>query len=353
MSKEPLTTAQVVSRTLIVLAGALALALVWRLVGFLLTPVALGLLISYCLGPLIDRMEDRGLPRWAAVLACYAGGFVIVGILAAALWPSVNEWLREPASNEDVFAQRLAERMQLWEIKLAEAFPRIDWHKNFAQLALTLETQRKELMETVPSLLLSALTNAGTFILAPVIALFFLLDGAKMQKAVVALVPNRYFETVLVLLHRVDRQIAGYLRGAASESALVAIIVSGVLWMAGMPKAILFGAIYGITNVIPIVGPMIGAGAGMLFSLVDPTAPSLSVLLASYGVVYAIDAMFINPLVVGKSLNLHPLTIIVGISIGGHAAGILGMLVSIPLIAIGKAIVVTVKDGVLARRTTS
>jgi predicted PurR-regulated permease PerM len=59
-----------------------------------------------------------------------------------------------------------------------------------------------------------------------------------------------------------------------------------------------------------------------------------------------LDAMLINPMVVGKNLNLHPLTIIVGISIGGSLAGILGMLVSIPFIAIGKAIINTVWDAV-------
>jgi predicted PurR-regulated permease PerM len=95
-----------------------------------------------------------------------------------------------------------------------------------------------------------------------------------------------------------------------------------------------------------MLGPVLGAGAGLLFSLVEPTAPSMSVLVACYGVVYLLDAMFINPLVVGKSLNLHPLAIILGISVGGHVAGILGMLVSIPLIAIGKAVFVTVAEGV-------
>ncbi|MCC6807663.1 MAG: AI-2E family transporter [Deltaproteobacteria bacterium] len=346
-----LTTAQVVSRTLLVLAFALALAFLWRLAGFLLTPIALGLLIAYCAGPLVNLLEDRGLPRALAVAACFAAAAAVVLTIALAAWPSLSDWLHEaPVPGDDVFATRLALRMQAWEQKLVAAFPRLDWHGLFARLAAAIETQRKELMETVPSLALSALTSAGTFILAPVIALFILLDGAAMQKAVVALVPNRHFEMVLVLLHRVDRQIAAYLRGAASESVLVAILMSAVLWLAGMPKALLFGGIYGVANVIPIVGPLIGAGVGVVFTFVEPNAPTLSTLLVSYGVVYVIDAMFINPLVVGKSLNLHPLTIIVGISIGGHVAGILGMLVSIPLIAIGKAIVVTVRDLARARR---
>ncbi len=343
-----MSTAQVLSRTLLVIvAVGLGVAL-WQLVGFLLTPVVIAFLLSYCLGPLVNLGEDRGLPRWAAVLLVFGLGFALVAGLVAGAWPSLAEWLREPPSADEtnVFASRLSERMLGWERDLQAAFPRVDWHAQFAKAHGAIESQRKELMETLPALALAALTNAGTFILAPIIALFILLEGAAMQKAVVALVPNRYFETVLVLLHRVDRQIAGYLRGTASESALVALLMSLVLWIAGMPKAWAFGLLYGVTNVIPMLGPVLGAGAGLLFSLVEPTAPSMSVLVACYGVVYLLDAMFINPLVVGKSLNLHPLAIILGISVGGHVAGILGMLVSIPLIAIGKAVFVTVAEGV-------
>jgi len=119
-----------------------------------------------------------------------------------------------------------------------------------------------------------------------------------------------------------------------------------VLAALGMPSALLFACIYGVANVIPLVGPVMGAGAGLLYALMDPSAPSLGVLAVGYLGVYVIDAMLINPMVVGKNLNLHPLTIIVGISIGGSLAGILGMLVSIPFIAIGKAIINTVWDAV-------
>ncbi|MEW5848226.1 MAG: AI-2E family transporter [Myxococcota bacterium] len=349
--EQELTLGQKVVRTVVALCAlALVCALLW-LLRFLVTPVVLAFLMSYVLGPLVDLMEDRGLPRWAAVLICFGVGLGLLVGVGAALWPSLDTWLKETpkVGEKSVFEIQLAKRLDEWEGALSGVYHQVDWRTIFRELRDVLETQRKGLMEGLPKLALAALSNAGTFLLAPIIGLFILLDGSSMQKAVVSLVPNRYFETVLVLLHRVDRQIAAYLRGAASESGLVALLLTVALFAVGMPNALLFACIYGAANVIPLAGPVIGTGAGLLFSLLDPNAPSAGVLLAAYGAVYVVDAMFINPLVVGKNLNLHPLTIIVGISIGGNLAGILGMLVIIPLIAIGKAILGTVMDALRQR----
>jgi predicted PurR-regulated permease PerM len=331
----------------LVLTGAGVVA--WKL-SFLTTPLALAILGFYVLSPLVNVIENRGASRGLGVLIVFGGvGLVLVGI-GFALWPSLEHWLQEKPSQagaKSMFEIQLGKRLDSWEQgALASKYRQIDWHFIFNQIRELLDRQRKGLMETLPQVAMGALSSAGTLVLAPIMTLFLLLDGAAMHKAIVAQVPNRHFETVLTLIHRVDRQIAAYLRGAASESAIVAALLTLVLWGLGMPNALLFACIYGVANVIPLVGPVMGAGAGLLYALMDPSAPALGVLAVGYAGVYGLDAMLINPMVVGKNLNLHPLTIIVGISIGGSLAGILGMLVSIPFIAIGKAIINTVWDAV-------
>ena len=134
--------------------------------------------------------------------------------------------------------------------------------------------------------------------------------------------------------------------GIALENLLVTIIVAIPLVALGMPNALLFAVIFGVCNVIPFVGPFIGASAGLLFSLLDPSAPSLGVLAAVYVIVHFIDAMLISPWVMGKSLDMHPLTVIVGIAVGGTLGGVLGMLAIIPMIAVAKAIATTLAEGV-------
>jgi predicted PurR-regulated permease PerM len=345
---EPTLAQRVVRAVVVALVLGAAGLLAWKL-SFLIAPLALAVLGFYVLSPLVNLIENRGVPRWVAVAIVFVAGFLLLAGVGVALWPSLERWLQEKpsqAGEKSVFEIQLQLRLDGWEKALAAKYRQIDWHQVFLNIHGFLERQRRSLMETLPTLAIGAAANAGSFILAPIVTLFLLIDGSSMHRAVVALVPNRHFETVLQLIHRVDRQIAAYLRGAASESALVAALLALVLWLAGMPSALLFAVIYGVANVIPLVGPLMGAGAGLLYALLDPSAPSLGVLAACYGGVYAVDAMLINPMVVGKNLNLHPLTIILGISIGGSLGGILGMLASVPLIAIGKAIASTLWDAV-------
>ena len=341
---EPLLSlGEKVVRALVVIAAlGVAGAVAWRL-SFLLPPIALGLLGYYCLSPLVAFLERHRVPRWAAVTSCFVVGLALLIGVGLAVWPALEGWLQQaPQGQKSAFELQLSARLDGWEHVATRAYPRIPWHHTFGHLRGLLAVESRHLIEDFPLLVSRVLSQTGTYLLAPVITLFVLLDGAEMRRRLISWVPNRHFETVLVLLHRVDRQIAAYLRGAASESAIVAIWLTFVLALAGMPHPLLFGCLYGLVNVVPLVGPLVGASAGLLYALMDPRAPGLLLLACCYAVTYAGDAAFINPLVVKKSLNLHPLAVLIGVAVGGSLGGIVGMLVCIPLIAIARAILTTV-----------
>lgn len=346
--KQQLTLGESVVRAIVVALVAAAAAGVAWLLRFLVLPVTFALLLTYILGPLVDLLENRGLTRKGAVSVVFSGLLGSLGAAALAVWPSLESWLRErpTAGEKSAFEAQLEHRLDGWQASLAGTYHQVDWVAVFGKLREVLQHQRQSLVEGLPALALEVVSHSGAVVLALIITAFVLLDGWAMKKAVVALVPNRHFENVLVMLDRVDRQIASYLVGTAAESAIVTLMLAVPLWLLGMPNAFLFALIFGVANVIPFAGPFIGAAAGLLFSLLDPTAPSMGALAAVYLVVHFVDAGVINPLVMGKSLDMHPLTVIVGIAIGGSLGGVLGMLVIIPLIAVGKAIVSTVADGV-------
>jgi predicted PurR-regulated permease PerM len=346
--KEQRTLAQNVVRAIVLtLAFAGVLAVGW-LLRFLVLPVTLALLLTYVMGPLVDRLENRGLQRSKAVGLCVSlllGGLVAV---ALGLWPTLESWLREtPTGGEQsAFELQLEHRLDTWQASLSSTYHQVDWVSVFGKVREVLQHERKSLVEGLPAMALNVLSHGGAVVLALIITVFVLIDGWAMKKAVVALVPNRYFENALVMIDRIDRQIASYLIGTATESVVVTLLLAVPLWLLGMPNAFLFAVVFGVANVIPFAGPFIGASAGLFFTLLDPNAPSMGALVAVYVVVHFVDAGLINPLVMGKSLDMHPLTVIVGIAIGGSLGGVLGMLVIIPLIAVGKAIVTTVAEGV-------
>lgn len=344
--RQPTLAEKVVQFLVLLGAGALVVAVLWVL-RFLALPVVLAMLLTYVMGPLVNHLENRGLSRSRAVGAVVAALLGAVAAAGLAIWPSIETWLMEaPAQGEkSVFELQLERRIDQWQASLASTYHQVDWSKVFGKVREVLQHQRKSLVEGLPALALGALSQSGSVLLGLVIAVFVLIDGWAMKRAVVSLVPNRHFENALIMLDRVDRQIASYLIGTSAESVLVTLLLAVPLWLLGMPNAFLFSVMFGVANVIPFAGPFIGAAAGLLFSMLDPNAPSLGSLVVVYVVVHFVDAGLINPVVMGKSLDMHPLTVIVGIAVGGSLGGILGMLVIIPLIAIAKAIATTVAEG--------
>lgn len=339
---------KVVDAIVLTLIVAAVLGVAWIL-RFLLAPIVGALLFTYVLRPIADGLENRGAPRWAAVAAC---GLLLTAVAVAVgvgVWPSLEAWLKEApqaAGERSVFELQLEQRLQQWQGGLSARYPNVDWAAMFHKIQDVLQHQRRSLVEGLPAMALGALSHVGSVGLAGVIGYFLLLEGTAMKNALLRSVPNRHFERALIMLDRVDRQIAAYLIGTVAENVLVTVIMALALFALGMPNALLFAVLFGVANVIPFAGPFIGAAAGLLFSLLDPAAPSLGALALAYVVVHLVDAMLINPVVMGRSLDMHPLTVIVGIAVGGTLGGVLGMLAIIPSIAVVKAIVSTVIEGV-------
>jgi predicted PurR-regulated permease PerM len=126
------------------------------------------------------------------------------------------------------------------------------------------------------------------------------------------------------------------------DALAVGVMTSIGLAIIGMPFFIVIGAIAGIGNLIPYFGPVIGFIPAFLSLLLSPeglTGASITKVIIVFVVVQFIEGTFIYPIAVGKSVNMHPLTVIIGITVGGQVGGILGMLLVIPIIAIAKVTV--------------
>jgi predicted PurR-regulated permease PerM len=169
-------------------------------------------------------------------------------------------------------------------------------------------------------------------------------DGRKLRRRVVSLIPNRYFETALIVMHRIDQQIGGYLRGRLTECILVTIlqmVAMGIarLWVP-QPQILLISAVCGATNLIPYVGPLMGAGFGILLYIGAYGLPMSAVygLVIATFIAHVIDNVAIAPVVLSQNVDLHPLTVALVLVIGGEALGILGLLIAIPIAASLKVI---------------
>jgi predicted PurR-regulated permease PerM len=196
----------------------------------------------------------------------------------------------------------------------------------------------------------------ASWVIFPFVFIFLLTDEGDVKHYFINMVPNRYFEMTLTTLANVDRAIGMYLRGTLIECALVGLtffigmIVIGFDW----PSSLLIGAIAGLSNAIPFLGPVIGLAFGVLYALIsediDPLVSFLSADDALLGVAFVVwitqlvDNWVYQPIILGKAVNLHPLVVVLGVTGGSAIFGFAGMLFSIPAIVIVNVVLTTVVE---------
>ena len=172
---------------------------------------------------------------------------------------------------------------------------------------------------------------------------FFLLNsGTQMKKAFIQIVPNRFFEPALVLIQGLDRQLGDYLRSRLIQTIILSIIAAIGYWILGLRFAIFIGIIAGLANLIPYIGPFIGAIPAIIVVFLDARFGlgwSLLAVISLTLAIQVIDNAIITPLIIGKSVELGPVTTIVVVLLGEQLLGLIGLLMAVPIAAMCKLII--------------
>ncbi len=296
--------------------------------------VVIAALLAYILDPLVTFIEARGLSRSTATTALM---LVLVACGVAFWWTVVPMVVNQLHAFESVSASatavRTMERVQDF-IRTRFAFIGLG---DF-DLSAELGRMKTGVIERIPELVLqTSLSFVIGAVMTPLLMYFFLKDGRQMKKYFISLVPNRYFEFSLDLLYKMDTQLGNYLRGQFLDAAIFGMLATGVLWALGVPYFIFIGAFAGLANLIPFVGPFVGActGFGAVMFEEGDIVRGIYVLIA-FAILKLIDDTVIQPLAVGRTVKLHPAAVAVGIVAGGKLFGVIGMLLVVPMMGFVK-----------------
>ncbi|HEX5564384.1 MAG TPA: AI-2E family transporter, partial [Sporosarcina sp.] len=185
---------------------------------------------------------------------------------------------------------------------------------------------------------ISALTG---FILAivtvPFILFYLLKDGEKLPQMIKRMLPPRLRDDAEVILQDADHQISAYIQGQILVAISIGIMVSIGFRIIGMEYALLLGALAMFTSVVPYLGPLIAITPAVIIAIV--TSPFMLVKLAAvWTIVQLIDGKFISPQIMGKSLKIHPITIIFVLLTAGSLFGVAGVVLGIPGYALLKVV---------------
>lgn len=313
----------------------------------LILAFVIAFIISYLIGPILEFFEGKHIPRLLIIILI----FILIIILFIFLVILVKMYFPK---QEDILRFKDTALLNLHNLKnyLAQKIDFIHWDEIFTGIDNRLESEFS-ITNKLPPLISSLPGMFSLIIIIPFLVFFFLLNGRDMKKKFLSIIPNKYFEMTLITISEIDNIIGKYIRGTLLESLVVGLLTSFGFYIIGFPPttAIITGMIAGFANAIPYLGPIIGGIIGVsicILNLVPANYVSLFGLHASViGVIAVviiaqlIDQIIIQPSILGKSVDLHPILIIIGIIAGSNLFGFIGMLIAIPLLAIIKVVIVT------------
>ena len=337
---------------LIVLAVAGWLLLKIRVI---FPPLGLAVLIIYLLNPIVTRLEQRRVPRlWGTLLAYVVVAGVVTLIVIAVSpfvadqatdfsedWPEFTEQI--VASVEDganVVEERLNVNIDTTEIHclLDVAGEEAPTEEQCDEVTQEFRERIAGSAERLTELGSSVLEIILIFVLAPLLAIYLLIDLPKLQRDVLNLVPERNRDEVASVASQVGRTVGGFFRGQLLVALIVGIMSSVGFAVIGLKFWLVIGAIAGFTNLIPLVGPFIGGGLGFIVGTVtdDITTGLWAVLVAV--IVQQIDNHIISPNVMKRTVQIHPVTVMLSLLAGGTLAGFWGVLLAVPAVAVVKLV---------------
>lgn len=332
------------TRTLFYLLVAAVLAATVFFYRWVLSYLLLSMVFTYVLDPFVSWFERRHLPRWLSVLAVYS---VIAGFLATLSALFLPDLIRQGNSlfallsaDQDSAAERIASLPLISDINyflqnLDRQIPQLALSPQFIGL---LESGR-DFLSKLPKLVIDnyqQIIGAVSYLITvPLISFFLLKDKVLIRKSLVRAVPNRYYELVLILLRKVDETVGRFLRAMVLEVIIVSFMVTIALSMVGVRNSVLIGVTAGVANIIPYFGPFMGAALAIMNALIDGSPFIILVWVGfSMYIVQMIDNYIIYPVVVGKTIKMHPLLVLLTVLAGGWFGGILWMLISVPVVYI-------------------
>jgi predicted PurR-regulated permease PerM len=333
------------------IALVLAVGTLCVMLGSVLIPFAVSAFIAYLLMPIVEFLEHRGLSRQAAVGVIYGMGILSLVIGAWLMFPSLTAQIERFHTKLPEYSRLVQERLVMGQHDLEARIPELKEY----QLAETITTQAtaylRDSISSLPQLLLNIFTVLSIVVIVPFMTWYFLIEGTVIKKAIISVVPNRYFEAVLNLIYLVDTNLSAYLFGQMVDALLIGLLSAVGYSLIGVHYGMVIGLLSGLANLIPYVGPVVGASAAILITVMEVgITPKVVAIIVVASSVQVVDNFLVQPTLMSRSVDLHPFAVVAILLVAGDVWGLWGMLLGIPVFCACKIFLEEVV-GVVRRRS--
>ncbi len=313
----------------------------------ILFPFVIAYILHFALKPFVNNLEQRGIKHFTAVVSVFSVFFLVFALFSYLFVPAIVGEFMSIQDNIPEYSRSLSTKLSSLENSFLGEFDSFYSNFNGNQknevrnlISSFFSDAVPRLLKKLPSLIIGLLPIFLYILVIPFATFFFLLDEYRIKKLFIGMVPNRYFEVTLNLVYSLNRQFGWLLRGMLITAVIMSAIISFLLWFIELEYPIIVGIFSGLSNLIPYAGPVVGVFASFLVALVTG-APNITYLYIILVFVLAnlIENIFVQPLVLAKAANLHPLLVIFIVLLGSNFGGILGMLLAVPVASLLQVVI--------------
>jgi predicted PurR-regulated permease PerM len=321
------------------------LLLLAALMGFLwlfkpvLLPFLAGIAIAYFLEPLVSKLEERKVPRWAGALIVLTGFLLILVVIVLLLWPLLNHQFVALLNSLPEYIGNIREHYLPWAQDWLARFSPEDVDKIRDAATQSAGDVAAWLSQTAKNIVSGgfALVDAVALsILTPVTAFHVLRDWEKLTKTIDQLIPKKHYKVVREQMHQIDETLSGFMRGQAIVCVILGIVYSSGLMLNGLKYGFTVGVIAGVLTIIPYVGTVFGWATSVILACVQFDGDWLRIggVIAVFAVGHFFEAYVLTPRLVGHRVKLHPVWILFALIAGVKLMGFMGVLIAVPTAAV-------------------
>lgn len=314
------------------IATAMFVVIFW-LLGDVLLPFILGGAIAYFLDPVADRLERLGLSRVAATGVITVAGVLVFVLMALLVVPTLINQSMQLANVAPEYARNFS-------AFVTERFPSmLDAGSTLRQsidgIGQTVKDRGVALLETALTSAASLLNIVVLMVIVPVVSVYLLLDWDRMVLQISQLLPRDHAPTIARLARDIDKTLASFIRGMGTVCLVLGTYYAVALMLIGLQFGLVVGFIAGLVTFIPYLGALIGGALAIGLALFQFWGDWVSIgLVAGIFVIgQVVEGNILTPKLVGSSVGLHPVWLILALSVFGSLFGFVGMLVAVPVAA--------------------
>lgn len=305
----------------------------------IISPLFIGIVIAWLFNPLMKFFSKKGIRRGLGAAIIYIALSAIIFLLIKAIIPLMFEQINDLVSTIPSTLKGIVN----WISDLfnkASNNSNVDLTSVKTEIISKIENYGMNIASSLPEVMVNTVksffSGIGTFLIGAIIGFFLLISFDGTDK-VMEFLPDKIHNNVTSLFSKIEDSLRRYVQGTLTLSTLVFVVSTIGFMISGLKSALLFGLFCGITNIIPYVGPYLGAAPALIVGFSQGTPIGIGVLITVV-IVQTIEGNILNPIVMSKTMKLHPVTIIIGLLVFEHFWGILGMILATPIIATIKVI---------------